>query len=190
MIAFRELVRHRWIADNKRPGKETIYKILYDQLCGFDISEHALRLAALGLYITAIELNSVHRPPSLHRAPKPLQGTVLHNFDDPAAHTNGRRRFIEGSLGFAPKPDFDGRFDVVFGNPPWTPLSPEGETPAEKDADNLRIKALNKQFTELGRSVLASRGLNELARSYRNPNNAPDLPFIWCKQCAGPNQAE
>jgi len=179
VIAFRELVRHRWIADNRRPGKETVYKILYDQLCGFDISEHALRLAALGLYITAIELNSIHRPPSLHRAPKPLQGTVLHNFDDPSAHTGGHRRFIAGSLGSAPKTDFDGRFDVVFGNPPWTPLSPQGDTTAEKDTDALRIKALNKQFTELGRSVLASRGLNELARSYRNPNNAPDLPFIW-----------
>ena len=103
VIAFRELVRHRWIADNRRPGKETVYKILYDQLCGFDISEHALRLAALGLYITAIELNSIHRPPSLHRAPKPLQGTVLHNFDDPSAQTGGRRRFIAGSLGSAPK---------------------------------------------------------------------------------------
>ena len=179
VIAFRELVRHRWIADNRRPRKDAIYKILYDQICGFDISEHALRLAALALYITAIELNSIHRPPSLHRAPKPLQGTVLHNFDDPSAHTGGRRRFIAGSLGLMAKPEYDGRFDVVFGNPPWTPLSPQGEKKAEKAADALRIKALNKQFTELGRSVLTSRGLKKLGRCYRNPHNAPDLPFIW-----------
>jgi hypothetical protein len=179
VIAFRELVRHRWIVDNRRPAKDTIYKILYEQLCGFDISEHALRLAALGLYITAIELNSIYRPPSLHRAPKPLQGTVLHNFDDPDGHAGRRRRFVAGSLGSRPDKEFDSRFDVVFGNPPWTPLSPQGDTAADKAADNARIKAHNKQFTELGRSVLKSRGLHELARSYRNPNNVPDLPFIW-----------
>ena len=179
VIALRELVRHRWIADKRRPGKEAIYKILYEQLCGFDVSEHALRLAALGLYITAIELNSIHRPPSLHRAPKPLQGSVLHNFDDPSAHTRGRRRFVAGSLGAGPKPEFDGRFDVVFGNPPWTPLSPQGETKAERAADAKRIKALNKQFTVLGRTVLASRKLDKVAKTYRNPNNAPDVPFVW-----------
>ena len=135
MIALRELVRHRWIADKRRPSKEVIQKILYSQVCGFDVSEHALRLAALGLYITAIELNSIHRPPSLHHSPRPLQGSVLHNFDDPSAHTGGRRRFVEGSLGTLPDPDFDGRFDVVFGNPPWTPLSAQGESKSEKAAD-------------------------------------------------------
>ena len=179
VIALRELVRHRWIADNRRPGKDAIQKILYSQLCGFDVSEHALRLAALALYITAIELNSIHRPPSLHRAPKPLQGSVLHNFDDPSAHVGGRRRFVAGSLGTAPDPEFDGRFDVVFGNPPWTPLSAQGESKDEKAADNKRIKALNKQFTMLGRTVLASRNLDELAKAYVNPHNVPDLPFVW-----------
>jgi hypothetical protein len=179
VIALRELVRHRWLADMRRPSREAIYKILYEQLCGFDVSEHALRLAALGLYITAIELNSIHRPPSLHRAPKPLQGIVLYNFDDPTAHTGARRRFVMGSLCAQPKAEFDGRFDVVFGNPPWTPLSPQGETKTEKADDAKRIKALNAQFTILGKTVLASRKLDELAKTYRNPNNAPDMPFVW-----------
>ena len=35
-----------------------IQDILYNQIRGFDISESALRLAALALYITAIELNA------------------------------------------------------------------------------------------------------------------------------------
>ncbi len=179
VIALRELVRHRWIADKRRPGKELIHKILYGQLCGFEVSEHALRLAALGLYITAIELNSIHRPPSLHHVPRPLHGSVLYNFDDPSAHNSGRRRFVTGSLGPQPGGEFDGRFDVVFGNPPWTPLTPQGETDAEKAADAARIKVLNKQFTEIGRSVLVSRGLNRLAKTYSNPNNAPDIPFLW-----------
>jgi hypothetical protein len=178
VIALRELVRHRWIADKRRPSKEVIQKILYSQLCGFDVSEHALRLAALGLYITAIELNSIHRPPSLHHAPRPLQGSVLHNFDDPSAHTGGRRRFVAGSLG-APNPEFLGRFDVVFGNPPWTPLSVQGESKVEKLADRKRIKALNDQFTNIARTVLADRKLDHLAKTYVNPYNVPDLPFVW-----------
>lgn len=179
VIALRELVRHRWVADNCRPGKEAIHKILYEQLCGFDVSEHALRLAALGLYITAIELNSIHRPPRLHHVPAPLKGIVLHNFDEPSAHDGDRRRFVAGSLGAQPKPEFDGRFDVVFGNPPWTPLRAQGETQFEKMADAERVKTLNNQFTALGRTVLASRKLDELAKTYRNPNNAPDMPFLW-----------
>ena len=179
VIALRELVRLRWIADGQRPGKDVIHRILYEQLRGFEVSEHALRLAALGLYITAIELSSIHRPPSLHRAPQPLKGIVLHNFDDPSAHTSNRRRFVAGSLCTKLNVEFDGRFDVVFGNPPWTPLTPQGETNAEKTADAARIKLINKQFTEIGRSVLEMRGLDRLARSYRNPNNAPDVPFIW-----------
>ena len=179
VIALRELVRHRWIADKRRPGKEVIQKILYSQLCGFDVSEHALRLAALGLYITAIELNSIHRPPGLHHAPRPLQGSVLHNFDDPSAHTAKRRRFVAGSLGTLPDRSFDGRFDVVFGNPPWTPLSAQGESKIEKAADAERIKVLTKQFTSLGRTVLANRRLDKLAKTYVNPHNVPDLPFIW-----------
>jgi len=179
VIALRELVRHRWVLDKRRPGKDVIHRILYEQLCGFDVSEHALRLAALGLYITAIELNSIHRPPRLHHAPAPLKGSVLHNFDEPSAHAGGRRRFVAGSLGALPRPEFDGRFDIVFGNPPWTPLSAQGKTKIEKMADAARVKALNKQFTTLGRTMLMSRRLNTLAKTYRNPNNAPDMPFVW-----------
>jgi hypothetical protein len=179
VIALRELVRYRWIADQRRPGKEAIQKILYSQLCGFDVSEHALRLAALGLYITAIELNSIHRPPSLHHAPEPLQGSVLHNFDDPSARIGGRRRFVAGSLGTLPSAEFDGRFDVVFGNPPWTPLNAQGESKSEREADAKRVKALNNQFTALGQNVLANRNLDKIAKTYVNPHNAPDLPFVW-----------
>ncbi|RYD72820.1 MAG: hypothetical protein EOP84_22510, partial [Verrucomicrobiaceae bacterium] len=63
VLAFRDLVRRRWEHDGRRPGTKVIHDILYKQLCGFDISEPALRLAALGLYITAIELNEIIRPP-------------------------------------------------------------------------------------------------------------------------------
>ena len=63
VLAFRRLVRERWQHDEQRPDTRTIQKILYEQLTGFDVSESALRLAALSLYITAIEVNGTPRPP-------------------------------------------------------------------------------------------------------------------------------
>lgn len=76
VLAFRKLVAARWEHDGKRPDTKTIQSILYKQLCGFDVSEPALRLAALSLYITAIELNDSPRPPKGLKFPKPLQGVV------------------------------------------------------------------------------------------------------------------
>ena len=48
VLAFRRLVRERWLLDGQRPDTRAIQSILYQQLCGFDVSESALRLAALG----------------------------------------------------------------------------------------------------------------------------------------------
>ncbi len=79
VLALRELVRHRWEADKKRlgdnarrPSKQVIESILHNQIRGFDVSESALRLAALGLYVTVIELNEITTPPSAHHATKAL----------------------------------------------------------------------------------------------------------------------
>ena len=79
VLAFRKLVATRWKEDGKRPNTQTIQNILYNQLCGFDISESALRLAALSLYITAIELNGAPHPPKSLKFPKPLKNKVLFN---------------------------------------------------------------------------------------------------------------
>ena len=62
VLAFRKLARARWEKDGRRPDTRTIQHILYDQIRGFDVSESALRLAALALYITAIELNGSPTP--------------------------------------------------------------------------------------------------------------------------------
>ena len=38
---------------------------------------------------------------------------------------------------------------------------------------------MNREFTAIGRRVLAARGLNDLAKHYQNPDKNPDLPFLW-----------
>ncbi len=167
VLAFRKLVAARWEQDGKRPDTETIQSILYNQLCGFDVSESALRLAALSLYITAIELNGTPRPPKSLRFPKPLQGVVLYNHRRP--EERAVRGFVLGSLRLDLSEDFNGRFDMVIGNPPWSRLR----------GDREENKAQNTFFTELTRRILKDRGFEEFARGYHNPDNNPDLPFLW-----------
>lgn len=74
VLAFRKLVAARWAHDGKRPNTKIIQDMLYKQLCGFDVSESALRLAALSLYITAIELNDSPRPPQKFEIPQTASG--------------------------------------------------------------------------------------------------------------------
>lgn len=174
VLALRELVRHRWEADRKRlgkdvrrPSKQVIESILHNQIRGFDVSESALRLAALGLYITVIELNEITTPPTAHHATKALQGLVL--FDQRTTEERKHSGFVLGSLGDAvDAKTFDGSFDVVVGNPPWSVVR-----------DKERSKELDRIGTGVACRVLKARGLDDVAASYANPGGVPDLPFLW-----------
>lgn len=171
VLAFRKLVAARWKEDGKRPNTKTIQDILYKQLCGFDVSESALRLAALSLYITAIEMSDSPRPPKSLKFPNPLQGVVLHNQRKPEEHDS--RGFVLGSLRPDLPGEFNGRFDLVIGNPPWSRLR------GEDDEDKKENKAHSAEFTALTRRILIDRGLADIAKKYHNPDNNPDLPFLW-----------
>lgn len=174
VLALRELVRRRWEADRerlgrdvRRPSKQVIESILHHQIRGFDVSESALRLAALGLYVTVIELNEITTPPSAHHATKALQGLVL--FDQRTDEEKKQSGFVMGSLGEAVDTKaFDGSFDVVVGNPPWSVVN-----------DTARSKELDRIGTEVASRVLKSRGLDDVADAYANPGGVPDLPFLW-----------
>ena len=133
----------------------------------FDVNESALRLAALSLYITAIELNGTPRPPKKLKLPEPLQGIVLHNHR--RTEEQATKGFVLGSLHPELSKDFNGRFDMVIGNPPWTSLK----------GDKKEREQHNAIFTQLARQILTDRGLEEIAQTYRNPDNNPDFPFLW-----------
>jgi len=161
VLAFRRIYRERWELTSQRPDTKAIREILDKQLTGFDISESALRLSALSLYLTAIELDPKPVPPEKLRFKK-LRGTSLFNFrraDEPAEGV------VIGSLGSHVGTRFDGKFDLVLSNPPWTSLP----------------KAQSKLALELEKASKAviSRKCEKLAQEYRNPDNAPDLPFLW-----------
>jgi N-6 DNA Methylase len=178
VLAFRRLVREQWNG-GERPKTSVIQDILYKQVRGFDISESALRLAALALYITAIELNASPRPPQALKFPRNLRGEVLYRFG--GEEVEGKKTFSLGSLGPEVSPNFDKTFDIVIGNPPWTSLrdTDDQEDEGEGASEISETNELNKEFTRIGRRALAAASLPELAKTYCNPGKNPDIPFLW-----------
>jgi hypothetical protein len=163
VLAFRRLYKERWQHDGRRPGTKAIRQILEKQLTGFDISESAIRLASLSLYLTAIELDPNPVPPEKLTFTH-LRDKVLFNFRRKGIDPDDGA--IAGSLDEHVPQKFKSAFDVVLGNPPWTSLKP-------------KEKALATSFENLSRKIIESRGDTEMAKAYQNPDLAPDFPFIW-----------
>jgi hypothetical protein len=177
VLAFRQLVREYWVKNNTRPDTRTIQRILYGQLRGFEVSEPALRLAALSLYISAIEVNATQRPPKSLKFPRPLRGEVLFAFGQ---YEHGLKRgFALGSLGPDVPTSLNSSFDIVVTNPPWTRLRATSKDERRKAEEKKRFDAMNAEFTALTRRALIARGCADLARDYSNPDYNPDLPFLW-----------
>ena len=163
VLAFKRLVAETWEAEGARPNSKKIQEILYGQLSGFDINEAALKLASLSLYLTAIELDANPRPPEKMKFPRPLREKVLFYVRKPSDPIDGP---VIGSLGYDPDMIHNKKYDLVIGNPPWTKLAKEYST-------------LATQYTQVVRKVAQERGLEDIAKSYVNPDSNPDLPFIW-----------
>ena len=184
VLAFRQLVRKHWEKNGRRPDTNAIQRILYGQIRGFEVSESALRLSALALYISAIEVNGTQRPPTALKFPRPLRNEVLFSFGE----QEKERGFVLGSLGPNVPASFNGSFDVVVTNPPWTRLRSGAGDNQGKAKDKKRIDEMNQAFTDITRHALASRGLEWFAKRYQNPDNNPDLPFLWrATEWAKPN---
>lgn len=156
VAAYRALVEANWRHTGQRPTRSTLRAILDKQIVGFDINETALRLAALSLYLTALELDPDPTPPRALRF-EDLRGKVLH---DVRATGSAKAKVDPGSLGPVVDASHDGRYDLVVGNPPWT--SWEGRIPPEVQ------EGVDKVF---------------LARGGAGPvtlvDKAPDLAFLW-----------
>lgn len=162
VLAFRRLYRERWKASGDRPETGAIRAILEKQLTGFDISGSALRLSALSLYLTAIELDPEPIPPEKLKF-KDLRNEVLFNPRNTMSHGDS---LTIGSLASHLNKRFERKFDLVLSNPPWTSLPKEEAK-------------LASQFTEISRDVIRRMKQKHLADEYHNPDNAPDLPFLW-----------
>lgn len=151
-VCFRQLVYERLRAGHEITTA-SLRSLLTDQLQGFDLSEGALRFAALGLYLLAIELDPEPEPVEKLRFPHLRQTTLTRVADV----TGGG----PGSLGPAVSAEHEGRYDLVVGNPPWTTGAKEGWDSIQRGVDNV-AKA------RLGRGVEIPRRALELAFLWRS----------------------
>lgn len=152
VTTFRKLVEREWLEKGERPGRKRIRAILNKQLVGFDTDTRALRLTELALYLTALELDP---------KPKPLNELKFENLRDSVLFDLSNNEC--GSLG--PVEDrFQGKFDLVIGNPPWTAIKATKE---------------KKAWVTYSRKIVSERLGKERAKSFDLPDMNPDLPFIW-----------
>lgn len=121
--ALRRLVKAT--AGNAPPTRSMIRDVLYKQIYGVDVSDAAIRVAALSLYLAALELDP---RPSNRRGMKfrPIMGRSLlvgdaHNIERTDAG-KARLTTAEGRK----------RFDLIVGNPPFTGAHDRGGD----DSDN------------------------------------------------------
>jgi len=104
--AFRRLV---WKKTGGGPaGRSIVRDVLYNQLFGLDINLAALRIAAFGLYLTALELDE-----DPVDTPSDLRFEVL----------IGRTLFEADALDRMPAAVTSQTFGAVVGNPPWQYVS-------------------------------------------------------------------
>lgn len=172
VAAFRTLVRERWKRTGVRPARSEIRDILYRQLRGFDINNVALRLAALALYLTALELDP---------EPQPLEALVFENLQSLVLHdvsvkrdASGQSSFPAlGSLGKHVDPEHSGAYDVVVGNPPWTAWKRTKDLPKSVFAKRVA------EAEEVVRAVVARKLDQDAADQYEMIDLLPDLPFCW-----------
>lgn len=157
--AFRRLVEARWRHDGKRPTTRTIRQILNQQLAGFEINEAALRLTALSLYLTALELDP-HPHPITELRFQNLRGSVLAD-----VRSTGNATYELGSLGPAVGREHNGAYDLVIGNPPWTAL---------KRQESFRSAVLQGI-----RPIVRERLGEARAATFTLPDDVPDLAFLW-----------
>lgn len=173
VLALQHLVAEKWKATGKRPDTQDIRDILNGQIRGYDINHSALTLAALSLYLTALELDPDPFPPEKLRFDR-LLGSVLHNMRA-VGEEYPYDRLVLGSLGDPgnPRPK-EPRFDIVTGNPPWTSFASWGD----------RKYNFNHYVRDMMRRILAERRgdnaeLQRIAQSYEHNDLLPDTAFMW-----------
>lgn len=167
VLALRRLFLENWKVLRRRPTTSELQKILLEQIAGFDINRHALKLAAFSLHLTTIELEPTPDSVRQLRFVK-LEGIRLlsaRKADEPFPAYP-----VLGSLGEAIGNEHDSQYSIIIGNPPWTAW------------EGPNSEVINEHATSLTKKIAESR-LGEYNPvdfdGYRNPDKVPDIPFVW-----------
>jgi hypothetical protein len=165
-LAYEHYVRFGELNSN------TIRQLLYSNLKGLDKNLHALSLAGLALYLTAIELDQTDDINNLC-FPESLIGSVL-------IHTEDKSTDGLGSLSPALDDHFDYKFDIVIGNPPWTSLAKSEQLQQQALVIGQRVfqDRLKEAKNDAQKKRLLSR-IKKLSGKNFAPDNNPEIPFVW-----------
>ena len=155
VLAFRRLVAEKWLHTGKRPKRAKIREILSTQLCGLDINPISIKVAALSLYLAALELDPEPQPLNDLRFERLFDKTLRCVDND---HLGPADDSELGSLSVQVRAL--GPFDIVLANPPWTRLAGR----LKKQLDRTAYREDEK----------ATKGAKSLV-----PNQWPDLAFMW-----------
>ncbi len=164
VIAFRRLYRELWKHTGPRPDTAAIRSILENQLVGFDISDSALKLSALSLYLTAIEIDPDPVPPEKlkFKALRKGRNAILFDWRKDDDKDTGP---VVGSIGKHVGSRFDASFDLILCNPPWTNIGSD-------------YSHISEELDQVSQEIV--RSLNPvIGKTYKNPDSVPDLPFVW-----------
>lgn len=117
--AFRRLVARK---GGDTPSRDVIRSTLYEQIYGVDISDAAIRVAAFGLYLAALELDPNPQPPESLKFERLIGRTLLiGDARDIETKPDGEALLQPQLEDEAPESQRKRRvFDIVVGNPPWT----------------------------------------------------------------------
>jgi hypothetical protein len=159
VLAFRRLVAERWQHTGRRPQRSAIRKILTEQLCGLDINPTSVKVAALSLYLAALELDP---------QPQPLSDLKFERLFDSTLHCVEADRLgnaVDAKLGsLSARLSTWGTFDIVLANPPWNSLDAK----------------FRKQLESIAPQRPASVGdMNSLTGKSPVPHQWPDVAFMW-----------
>lgn len=155
VLAFRRLVAESWLHTGKRPRRAKIRDILTTNLCGLDINPTSIKVAALSLYLAALELDPEPQPLSDLGFERLFEKTLRCVDDEHLGQVDDAEL---GSLSVQVRSI--GPFDIVLANPPWTGLA--GRLKRQLD------------MTAYGQDEKAPKGAKSLV-----PNQWPDLAFMW-----------
>lgn len=176
VLSLRRLVQERWKVTGVQPDRAQIRAILNTQLCGLDLNPEALKVAALSLYLAALDLDPSPQPLSDLKF-EHLLGKVLHCVNDESLGlewTSAPHGL--GSLSPYLNPDHPeflvtqkiaegkSKFQVVIGNPPWTSVSGK----IGSSLENIVRESIKANGLEPGP---ASKNLLRY--------QTPDQPFLW-----------
>ncbi len=172
VLAFKRLVAEHWKAQGKRPTRKQIRNILNTQIKGFDINCDALNIAALSLYLAALELDPSPSPLDDLKFEK-LIGSVLHPALKDHEHSL-QKGCVDAELGSLSNDALqfsEGSFDIVVANPPWTGFK------------GIQADLLNKKLA----SLLADENEHVNLESITSTRyGSPDVAFLlgatkWAK---------